>query len=343
MPQDRGPASDRGRSGSPMTRAVSMPTARCASERQPPRRASAPLQQRVLKVTWLAAFALAGFAGLALAQTDEGRSQPGRVELWGGVSTVIVAPAGALVSAYSPPLLFTSEFTSHGGQALTLDARRGLGFAAGVNVFPTTHFGVQVLTDRASTHLTGTNGPYAIDLTYISRQPPTSEPQTFTLQYSIPWPDTSGSLTQLAIAVNSVARVGPADRLNATISGGLSYYRLSGTAQPLGYTTFRLGGHSVLFSDEYHLAISIEPTAVLGFNAGGEINVPLGRHGAVVIGYRYLGGPTKDVPVRVSSILNADQVANEETAANVEARLAPAPARVGVSGSRLLIGLKVKP
>jgi hypothetical protein len=142
---------------------------------------------------------------------------------------------------------------------------------------------------------------------------------------------------------NSVARVGPADRLNATISGGLSYYRLSGTAQPLGYTTFRLGGHSVLFSDEYHLVISIEPTAVLGFNAGGEINVPLGRRGAVVIGYRYLGGPTKDVPVRVSSILNADQVANEETTANVEARLAPAPARVGVSGSRLLIGLKVRP
>jgi hypothetical protein len=137
--------------------------------------------------------------------------------------------------------------------------------------------------------------------------------------------------------------VGPADRLNATISGGLSYYRLSGTAQPLGYTTFRLGGHSVLFSDEYHLVISIEPTAVLGFNAGGEINVPLGRRGAVVIGYRYLGGPTKDVPVRVSSILNADQVANEETTANVEARLAPAPARVGVSGSRLLIGLKVRP
>jgi hypothetical protein len=323
--------------------AVGLRTPPRENERQPRWRSSAPLQQQVLKVTCLVALALAGLSSLAFAQTAAGRSQPGPVELWGGVSTVITAPAGELVSSYSPPLLFTSEFTSHGRQALALDAQRGLGFEAGVNVFPTTRFGVQVLIDRAAADLTGSNGPYAIDLTYVSRQPPTSEPQTFALQYSIPWPDTSGSLTQLAIAVNSVARVGPPDRLNATISGGLSFYRLSGAAQPLGYTTFRLGGHSVLFSDEYHLATSIEPTAVLGFNGGGDINVPLGRRVALVIGYRYLGGPTKDVSVRVSSILNADKVANQETTANVEARLAPAPGRIAVSGSRLVIGLKVRP
>ena len=256
---------------------------------------------------------------------------------------MISAPAGELVSSYSPPLLFTSEFTSHGGQTLALNANRGVGVEAGVNLFATPHLGVQILANRASTDLAGTNGPYALDLTYVSRQPPNFDPQTFTVRQSSPWPDTSGSLTQLTIALNGVARVGTADRLNATISGGLSYYRLSGTAQPLGFTTFLLGGHSVLFSDEYHLAFSIDPTAVVGFNVGGEINIPLERRAAMVFGYRYLGGPMTDVPVRLTTILNADQVTNQETAASIAERLAPGPARVAVAGSRLLIAVKVRP
>jgi hypothetical protein len=266
-----------------------------------------------------------------------------RFELWAGVSTAIAAPVGELVSSYSPPLLFTSDFMSRSGQTLALDARRVIGFEAGVNLFLRSHLGVQILVNRASMDLGGTNGPYALELTYVSRQPPDSQSQTFTIQQSNPWPDTSGSLTQLTIAVNPVAQLGRPDKLNATVSGGLSYYRLNGTAQPLGYTTFRLGGHSVLFSDEYHLAVSLEPANVVGFNAGGEVNLPLGRHVAIVVGYRYLGGPTTDVSVRLSTIVNTDQVTNQETAANIAERLAPGPARVSASGSRLLFGVKVRP
>jgi len=254
-----------------------------------------------------------------------------------------VAPAGQLTASYSPPLLFAIDYTSHGGQTLALDAGRGVGFEAGVNFFATPHLGLQILANRASMDLAGANGPYALQMTYVSIQPPFVVPQTFNLQVSIPWPDTSGSLTQLTVAVNPVVRLGQADRVNATVSGGLSYYRLSGTAQSLGYTEFRLGGHSVLFSDEYHLAVSLEPANVIGFNAGGEVNVPLGRRAAIVVGYRYLGGPTADVPVRLSTILNADQVIIQETTASIAERLSPAPARVGVSGSRLLFGVKVRP
>jgi hypothetical protein len=297
----------------------------------------------MFRPTFLVAFALAGFAGSTAAQTTQDASPPMRVELWGGVSKVIAAPVGDLVSSYSPPLLFTSDFTSRSGQTLALEASSDFGFEAGVNLFPTSHLGVQMLVNRASMDLGGTNGPYALGLTYVSRQPPDSQPQTFTLQQSIPWPDTSGSLTQLTIAVNPVARLGRPDGLNVTVSGGLSYYRLNGTAQPVGYTAFRLGGHSVLFSDEYHLAVSLEPTNVVGFNAGGEVNLPLGRHAAIVAGYRYLGGPTTDVPVRLSTIVNADQVTNQETTANIAERLAPGPARISVSGSRLLFGVKLRP
>jgi hypothetical protein len=291
----------------------------------------------------LVAFTLAGFTGLAVAQTTEGISESGRLELWGGFNRVVTGPTGKLVSSYSPPLLFASDFTSRGGQTLTLDGGPGVGFEGGVNFFAAPHLGVQVLVNRASMDLAGANGPYALQLTYVSRQPPFLEPQTFTLQESIPWPDTSGSLTHLTIAVNPVARLGRPDGVNATVSGGFSYYRLSGTAQPLGYTTFLLGGHSVLFPNEYHLAVSLEPANAVGFNAGGELNIPLGRHAAVVIGYRYLGGAATDVPVRLSAIVNADQVTNQETTASIAERLAPAPARMGVSASRLLFGVKVRP
>jgi hypothetical protein len=293
--------------------------------------------------TCVIAFALAVWPQSAAAQTKSDALASGHWELWGGISAVVGTTAGDLTSSYSPPVFFGSDFTSHGSQTLTLDSRRGIGFEGGVDLFPTPHLGVQILVNRVSTDLDGTNGPYAIDLTYVSRQPPDSVPQTFAVQYSSRWPDTSGSLTQLTVAVNPVARLGRPDGLNATVSGGVSYYRLSGTAQPLGYTAFRLGGHSVLFSDEYHLAVSFEPANVIGLNAGGEINIPLGRRTAVVIGYRYLGGGPTDVSVRLSEIVNADQVANQDTPENIARRLAPGPARVTVSNSRILIGVKVKP
>lgn len=149
------------------------------------------------------------------------------------------------------------------------------------------HVGVQILVDRTPTDLCGINGPYAVALTYSSRPPPNSQPQAVNIHTSAPWPDTIGSFEQLAIGLNAVVRTGRADTVNATLAAGLMYYRISGTARPVGYTTFQLGGHSVLFSDEYRLAASLEPTQVIGFNVGGDLNVPLARYVALVAGYRY--------------------------------------------------------
>lgn len=297
---------------------------------------------RVIQLACLIAIAIGGWSQPAAAQNTGGALSSARWEIWGGLNVVSAATGGELVSSYSPPVLFASDFTSHGGQTLALESPRGIGFEGGINFFPTPHLGVQVLVNTASLDLGGANGPYAIDLTYVSRQPPDSTPQTFSVQYATPWPDTSGSVTQFTIAVNPVARLGRPNGLNATLSGGLSYYRLSGMAQSLGYTAFRLGGHSVLFSDEYHLSVSLEPANVIGFNAGGEVNLPLGPRMALVIGYRYLGGATTDVSVRLSDIVNADQVANRDTPENIARRLAPGPARVAIPGSRFLFGVKVK-
>lgn len=269
--------------------------------------------------------------------------QAPRVELWGAITGVMTGPAGSLITSYSPPLLFDGDFTSHGGQTLKADTGATLGLTGGVDIFPTRRVGFQILFDRASFDVSGTNTAYTVALQYVSRQPPDSVPEIVTVNQSITWPDTSGSLTQMALAFNAVVQIGRSDRLSAIISGGPTYYRLSGDVQPLGFTTFRLGGHSVLFQDGHRLALSLEPAYALGFDTGGEVSLAAGRHAAIIAGYRYFGGPGADVAVSSTTILNADELAFEQSIADVSSRLDLTPMRMSVSSSRAFVGVRFTP
>jgi hypothetical protein len=282
-----------------------------------------------------------GIGSAAMAQPASQASAP-RLELWAGVSGTPSGASGQLVSSYSPALLFDGEFTSHGAQTLVFRHTSAAGFEGGGNWFVTPYAGVQILVDRVSADVSGANGPYDVSLHYISRPPPSNQPIPVDVARSSIWPETAGSLTQLTMALNGVVRIGQPARVSATLSGGLSYYRLNGAVQPLGYTTYRLGGHSVLFEDDYRLALSLDPASALGYNLGGDLSLTVHRGVAVMVGYRYFGGPTVDVPARVTTILNADQVIVQQPIADINARLAPGPARVDLSGSRLVVGLKLR-
>jgi len=205
------------------------------------------------------------------------RASAQQVEVWGAFAGVATAPAGDLVSAFSPPLLFGTDFTSRAGQTLVMDGSRGTGLQGGVNVFPAAHVGVQVLVDHAAVDLSGANRPYSVALTYVSR-PPNSAPIVVSTTQLVPWPSTSGSVDQTTVGLNAVVRAGRARAVNATVSGGLAVYRISGSVQPIGFTAFRLGGHSALFSDEYRVAASLGPVRSIGFDVGAELNIPLGEH-----------------------------------------------------------------
>jgi hypothetical protein len=269
------------------------------------------------------------------------RAAPRSIEFFGGVALSGSGQPGHLTTAYSPPLLPAGEFSSRGGQTLSLEPQQGVGFEGGVNVLRTRHFGFQVAVSRSTADLDGANGPYSVDITYVSRQPPDNTPQTFTMHESLRWPDTTGSVSLLTASLNGLVRLKHSDRLSATVLAGVSYGHLSGTTSQLGYTTFRMGGHAVMFSDEYKLALSLGSTSIIGFNLGGELDVPAGRRTAVTIGYRYFGAPARDVTVRVSSILNAGEVANEDTVASISQHLPLAPVRLEASGSRVVAGVKV--
>jgi hypothetical protein len=285
------------------------------------------------------ALAIVAVGSTATAQTDT--AEPPRLELWGGISGVIAGPAGALVSSYAPPLLFDGDFTSLAGQTLNIDTGFAVGMTAGLNVFPSRRIGLQVLVDRASCDVFAPNGAYTVTLQYVSRQPPSGQPQIVNVNQSTAWANTSGSLTQTAIGFNLVVRIGRPDRMTVTVSGGPSYYRFGGGLQPLAFTAFWLGGHSVLFEDDYRLALSLKPTHGLGFNAGGDLSSAMGRHAAIIFGYRYFGGQEKDIGATPTVILNAGELTAQQPIADVSSRLALAPLRVSVSGSRVFVGLKL--
>ena len=58
-------------------------------------------------------------------------------------------------------------------------------------------------------------------------------------------------------------------------SGGLAWVRVSGEAEPLGFTTFWLGGHSVLFSEDVRLRASLGPATSVGGYLGAALGVDL--------------------------------------------------------------------
>ena len=84
---------------------------------------------------------------------------------------------------------------------------------------------------------------------------------------------------------------------------------MSGTVQPVAYTAFQLGGHSVLFEDDYRLAMSADSAHALRFNVGSDLTIAVSKQAPLfLVGYRYLGGAERGcASMRPSAILNPNQ------------------------------------
>jgi hypothetical protein len=231
---------------------------------------------------------------------------------------------------------------SHAGQTLQADAGFALGLMGGLNVFPRSSVGFQLLVERSTCDLAGANAPYVFALQYVSRQPPDDRPQVVDVNRTMTWPDTSGSLERLAIAFNAVVRIGRPERINLTLSGGPTFHRVAGRIEPLAFTAFHLGGHSVLFVEDDRLALALEPAHGLGFDLGGELNAPIATRAAIVLGFRYFDG-SLDARVAPKAVLNADEVTFMQPLDDIAARLAVAPMRISERSARVLVGLKVTP
>jgi hypothetical protein len=277
----------------------------------------------------------------AAGQQPNASPAPPRFEAWGGFAVSFAASPGTLASVYSPPLLLDGAFTSAATQTITIEPGTATGLQGGVNLFITPPAGVQILVGGESNDLAGTSTPYAYTLTYTSRQPPSDQEVPVVVRSTTPWPAPIGSLADFRTSINGAVRIGPSGRASATLSGGLTLHRLSGTLQPVAYTSFRLGGHSVLFTDDYRLGVALEPTMAVGFDIGGDLDVAVARHVALMIGLRYDGGPTARVAARPDSVVNADQIVFEQPLADIAQRLALPPAEVSLSAWRIVFAVKL--
>jgi len=277
----------------------------------------------------------------AAGQHPSPAATPPQFEAWGGLGVSLAGPSGTLASSYSPPLLFDGAFTSSATQTITLDTGSSVGVQGGVNLFATPRVGFQVLVGGESNDLSGASTPYSYTLTYTSRQPPNNQEVPILVQSTTTWPAPIGSLSDFRTSINGVVRVGPAGRASATISGGLTLHRLSGALQPVAYTSFRLGGRSVLFTDDYRLSVALDPTTAVGFNVGGDLDVAVAKHVAVMIGLRYDGGPAANVAARPDSVVNADQIVFEQSVTDIAQRLALPPTEVSLSAWRVVVAVKL--
>lgn len=312
----------------------------CRTLRSPPERATV-----VLRAT-----ALLGLLFLASA----GASAQPRFEAWGGVTFGVTDVESQLTSSYQPVIERYSPplAGSIAGQTVRFAGANAKGIGAGLDVFFTSHLGLQALFETDQFDLSGASGDYDVLLNYTARQPPDYDERSYSSSATFTacgvtqtWgcvSPTSGSLRQTSLGFNLVGRWPAGRRLNLELSGGLSYIDLRGDAQPLRYTVFETGGHSTLFSEQYQLAYSFGPAHAVGVNAGATIDIALGRFVALTADARVIRGGDVSAPVTITGVVNEAEVIFLQDPATIQQTLHPPDVSFSPSRARLLLGLKIR-
>lgn len=225
---------------------------------------------------------------------------------------------------------------------LRLDGANTVGVEGGGNLLPGRSLGVQVLVGYDRFDLGGRDDPYAMRLDYTSMQPPDYVPRQFTVQQSIAWPDTTGTVQQWTLAINGVARWTRGRRWAGTLSAGLAYFNVRGTARSLGYSEAFLGGHSVLFLDNYKMSFDLAPAGSVGFDAGGSVDLLLAGRLSLTADARYFTGADLAPAVIVRDIVNPDEVLRASASDQIQRNLHPPAPSLSLARMRVMIGVKVR-
>jgi hypothetical protein len=194
---------------------------------------------------------------------------------------------------YTPPFLYGTPATASGRQTLTLGADSlgggslSLGLVSG-------GFGVQVMYHAFSPAVSGTSSKHEASVSYTSYLPPDYQPRPVSLTYTTAMPDPSGELQEKAVSLDGFARLYLGHWFTVDLSAGATWFNLEGAVGTLDYWKFWLGGHSVLFSENYPMLMRIAAINRLGGNAGATLNWHIGTNAALWVEARYfLAGETE--------------------------------------------------
>jgi hypothetical protein len=273
----------------------------------------------------------------AAAPTAPVLAQSGGVWIAGGGAT---RGASELVTDLDPPRLFGLEGAGSGAQRVDAGRTTSPAIEAGAQWFPLRHVGFEVWVGRDAGEADAASSPYHTTLTYIARQPPDHVPRTYEYDRATDWPPATLEIRRWTVGFNGVWRPLVSPRVSWNVAGGLAWIRLSGDAAPLGFTTFSLGGHSVLFPNEYRLAVALDPASAWRANAGTTVDVRLASHLALVLGARAVVGPDRDLRLRVTGVDRSQAGFEPPSTAEIDDALAESAASVSTRSFRALVGLK---
>ncbi len=202
----------------------------------------------------------------------------------------------AYTHAYSPAFLYAPTAVTSGRQSLSLGAGSIAGGTVGVaGVFG--HWGVSLTYVAFSPDVSGTTSTDAVAVSYTSSQPPAYTPTPVSLAAEIPMADPSGELHERTVSLDGFYRLRLPSWLTLDLSAGLTWFSIDGEIGTLDYWKFWLGGHSVLFSQQYAMIMTVDTINRIGGNVGAALNVHIGTNAAVWAEARwYLAAPAAAHP-----------------------------------------------
>jgi len=156
-------------------------------------------------------------------------------------------------------------------QDLSIQGRHTSGVNGGLSFLVADRVRLKLCLDYSRSLLEGQNSPYHIHLDYITLHPPDYKPVPVIRDESIIWAETQGMLKSLALLFNLEYEIWCSRRADLRLSGGVGYYRLFGNVYPLAYSEYWLGGHGVLFSQQYLLKLRLPASGKIGVNADLEL------------------------------------------------------------------------
>jgi hypothetical protein len=266
-------------------------------------------------------------------------AQEPRVTLGAGGSIGAAGLDTAYRSRYRPA--FDGEHSGEAGQRFQFAGRRAEGGWASL-VWFAGRFGFEARVDAGRFVANAGSGPYEIAFQYQARQPPDYVPRDYTLMRSGPWGPVEASFHHATVSANAAALVNPRRRVRGTVSGGLSLGAVSGRLAPVGYTTFRLGGHAVLFSEEYGVEVAFVRTMAVGLNAGGDVEIPLSARTAVTLGGRLLALREVRMAARVTRRIEPLDAFTPLSPADIERVLQPPPLALKPTVTAVSAGLRIR-
>lgn len=231
---------------------------------------------------------------------------------------------------------------SYASQALAIQGKAREGFSTGLSLFLSDDLGLKLGLNYARNLLSGENSPYQVHLQYISRQPPDYTPHQVISDQSIEWVPTRGSVKSLSLALNLQYVLFDSRRFSACLSAGGGIFRVWGDFSPLGYSEYWLGGHGVLFSQQYLVRLAIPSSYRASLNADLELGLRISERitFAAKLAYFFCGSVSFSPAIdNVLYYYSLDKV-DEDTLSRIKSRMTLNALRIKPSFLALNLGIK---